>query len=237
MLDLGARSSGPPRRPLLFEYAEVLLVSVLLAVYARSFLVQAFEIPTGSMEASLLVGDHIMVNRFVFASSPTALERALLPQRHVTRGDIVVFRYPADPSQDLIKRCIGVGGDQIEIVDKVVVVNGKPLVEPYAVHLDPNVYPSSRFLHESLRYRDNLSPRTVPPGHLFCLGDNRDLSHDSRFWGTVPEDQVRGRALLIYWSERPDGDPTSTAATLDGSQASSASSQGGRWRRTLRLVR
>lgn len=183
------------------DYLEALLVAVLLATFARTYVIQAFKIPTGSMEQNLLVGDHILVNKLIFGRTATALERLLLPQRQVRRGDVVVFRYPVDPSRDFIKRCVALPGDEIEIRDKKVWVNGEPIEESgYIHHVDPRTYPSSVFLSSDYRYRDNFGPMTIPEGQLFFLGDNRDDSHDSRFWGTVPVEFIKGRAFLIYWS-------------------------------------
>ncbi len=183
------------------EYLEALILAVIFATFARTFVIQAFKIPTGSMEQNLVVGDHILVNKFVYGESDGALERWLLPQRPVHRGDVVVFRFPEDPRRDFIKRCMGLPGDEIRIVDKVLYVNGQEIEEDaYTYHTDEVVYPDSRFLSPAFRRRDNFGPQTVPPGHLFCLGDNRDNSNDSRFWGPVPLHYVKGRAFLIYWS-------------------------------------
>ena len=183
------------------EYLEALLVAVILATFARTYVVQAFKIPTGSMEENLLIGDHILVNKIIFGKTVSAAENVVLPQRDLRRGDVVVFRFPEDPGRDFIKRCIGLPGDEIEIRDKEVYINGEPLAESgYAHHVDPRTYPSSVFLSDDYRYRDNLGPLQVPAGEIFFMGDNRDDSHDSRFWGTVPLKFVKGRALLIYWS-------------------------------------
>lgn len=181
------------------DYLEALLIAVVFATFARTFVLQAFKIPSSSMEENLLVGDHILVNKFVFG--PGSFGHNLYPTRSVRLGDIVVFRFPDDPRRDFIKRCMGVAGDRVEIRDKVVFVNDKPLEESgYVVHRDSRTYPRSIFLSEEYRKRDNFGPITVPDGELFFLGDNRDDSHDSRFWGTVPRELVKGRALLIYWS-------------------------------------
>ena len=191
------------RRSILREYVEVLLISVLLALFARTFLLQAFAIPSGSMEPNMLVGDHVLVNKLVYGETRNVFERAALPLRRVRRGDVVVFRFPDDPKRDLVKRCIGLPGDQVSLIDKVLHINDEPVAEPFVRHADEQVYQNSRFLPDALRQRDNFGPVEVPPGELFCLGDNRDDSNDSRFWGTVPVDHVRGRAFVIYWSSQP----------------------------------
>jgi signal peptidase I len=183
------------------ECLEALLVAFLLAVFARTWVVQAFKIPTGSMEENLLVGDHILVNKFIYGPARYRVEEVLLPIRPVSRGDVVVFKYPEDPERDFIKRCIGRSGDRVEIVDRVLHLDGEPVAEDaYTHHTDPVTYPDSAFVPEHYRARDQFGPFEVPAGHLFCLGDNRDNSHDSRFWGPVPRESVKGRALLIYWS-------------------------------------
>jgi signal peptidase I len=198
----------------LAEYAESLLVTVLLALFATTFVVQAFKIPTPSMEPTLLVGDHLLVNKFVFGGSGAWYER-FLPYREIRRGDIVVFKFPYDDHTHYVKRVIGLPGDRVRIADQQVYINGKPLEEPYKVH---NGYYDS--------YGDNFPPThaqfprrnvrsewaaqildlvvdgelIVPPDRYFVLGDNRDASLDSRFWGFIDRDSVMGRPMLIYWS-------------------------------------
>ncbi|MDQ3070933.1 MAG: signal peptidase I [Acidobacteriota bacterium] len=179
------------------EYFESILIAVLLALFARTFVVQAFKIPTGSMEPNLLVGDHLLVNKFVFGPSTSALERAILPMRDLRRGDIAVFKYPEDPARDFIKRVVGLPGDTIEVRNKKVHVNGTPLEEPYAHFIYP---PAAAGQARSWDLRETYGPVTVPADQLFMMGDNRDNSQDSRFWGFLPRDFVKGRALVIYWS-------------------------------------
>lgn len=173
------------------EYAEAIGIALLLALFIRTFVVQAFKIPSGSMIPTLLIGDHILVNKFTYGiKNPFTGEDWLEmgdPQRH----DIVVFKFPQNPSQDFIKRVVGVGGDRIEIIDKRVYVNGGLFIEPHAVNDKPETLPSAR---------DNFGPVTVPPHSLFVMGDNRDNSHDSRFWGFVDLKAIKGKAFLLYWS-------------------------------------
>ena len=183
------------------EYFESIVIAVILALFIRTFVVQAFKIPTGSMEENLLIGDHLLVNKFVFAPNATALERAVLPMGSLKRSDVVVFKYPEEPERDFIKRVIGLPGETVEIKDKTVYVNGQALVEPYAHFEEPPLR------HDDPEYglrnegaRDNWGPEVVPAGQLFVMGDNRDNSRDSRFWRFLPRDQVKGRALLVYWS-------------------------------------
>jgi signal peptidase I len=179
------------------EYFESIVIAVILALFVRTWVVQAFKIPTGSMENNLLIGDHLLVNKFVFGPAPTALERAVLPVLEIRRGDIVVFKYPDQPERDFIKRVIGLPGDSIELRNKKVFVNGEPLDEPY-VHFLDSAHESSEIT--SFDVRERYGPVTVPAEQYFVMGDNRDNSQDSRYWGFLPRHYVKGKALMIYWS-------------------------------------
>ncbi|MFH1176420.1 MAG: signal peptidase I [Acidobacteriota bacterium] len=182
------------------EYYEAILVAVIFTLFARTFVAQAFKIPTGSMEDNLLIGDHLFVNKFIYAPHWSTPIHHMLPYREVRRGDVVVFKYPQDPQRDFIKRAVAVGGDVLEVRGKAVSVNGAPEVNPRRAHKDAQVYPDSPLLPPSLRNRDNLGPVRVPDQSVFCMGDNRDNSYDSRFWGAAPQSYLKGRALFIYWS-------------------------------------
>jgi signal peptidase I len=183
------------------EYLESVVVAVILALFIRTFVVQAFKIPTGSMETNLLIGDHLLVNKVIYSPSVFPLEDWLLAKKPVHRGHVVVFKFPEDPTRDFIKRVIGLPGETVEIRDKTVFINGQALVEPYAHFLEaPLRHDDPEYGLRSEGIRDNYGPEVVPAGHLFVLGDNRDNSRDSRFWGFLPRDQVKGRALLVYWS-------------------------------------
>jgi signal peptidase I len=188
------------RKSTVREYFESIVIAVILALFIRTFVVQAFKIPTGSMENNLLIGDHLLVNKFVFSPAATAAERALLPTRTIRRGDVVVFKYPEEPERDFIKRVIGLPGETIEVREKKVFVDGQALDEPYAHYLDPLTSPSDVHEVTSFDVRDRYGPVTVPADQYFVMGDNRDNSQDSRYWGFLPRDFVKGRALLIYWS-------------------------------------
>jgi signal peptidase I len=185
------------RKSTLREYFESLVVAVILALFVRTFVFQAFKIPTGSMKPNLLVGDHLLVNKFVFAPTVASIEKALLPMRPVRRGDILVFKFPEEPERDFIKRTIGLPGETIELRNQTVFVNGQPLTEPYASYLFP---PADETQTDGFDIRRKYGPVTVPDGHYFMMGDNRDDSQDSRFWGFLPASYVKGRALFIYWS-------------------------------------
>ncbi len=172
------------------ENIEAILVAVVLALFIRTFVVQAFKIPSGSMKNTLLIGDHILVNKFIYGIKLPFIGTKLVPIKDPQPEDIVVFEYPDDPSKDFIKRVIGVAGDRIEIRDKKVYVNNKLLDQDFAIFTD----------NRSIQSRDDFGPVTVPKDSLFVMGDNRDNSHDSRFWGFVKLKAVKGKAFIIYWS-------------------------------------
>lgn len=251
MADPGALAAGdgsPPTRPpgksWLRECFDALLVALVFAVLARTWVVQAFKIPTASMAQNLLVGDHILVNKFIYGPVRSPLEQALLPMRPLARGDVAVFKFPEDPARDFIKRCVGLPGDEVDLVDKALHVNGGAVEErAYAFFTDPVTYPDSLFVPEHYRARDQFGAARVPPESYFCLGDNRDESHDSRFWGAVPREHLKGRALLIYWSVA-GGDPPAAAAPAGGGrwwhspgEALGRLRSAARWDRTFTLVR
>ncbi len=207
------------RKSTLREYFESIVIAVILALFIRTFVVQAFKIPTGSMEENLLIGDHLLVNKFVFGPSESRLERLLLPLGVIKRRDVIVFKYPEEPDRDFIKRVIGLPGETVEVREKKVYINGTALDEPYAHYLQPANVPSE--LHEvtSLDVRDHYGPVTVPPGQYFMMGDNRDNSADSRYWGFLRRDYIKGKALVIYWSYeagRGDYQDEGTEATIKG---------------------
>jgi signal peptidase I len=208
-----AATADSHKKSTIREYYEALLIAVIFVNFARIFVFQAFKIPTGSMEDNLKVGDHIIVNKFIYGPEPGSFLRKLVPLRDVKRGDVIVFRYPLQPDTDFVKRVIGMPGDTIEIRDKKVAVNGKQLDEPYVIHEDQQMYPLQPALPEPYRSRDQFGPYTVPQGQYFAMGDNRDRSSDSRYWGTVPRSMIKGRAFMVYWSFRgtpppPDAPPS-----------------------------
>jgi signal peptidase I len=208
------------------EYVEAILIALLLALFIRTFIVQAFKIPSGSMIPTLTVGDHILVNKFIYGLKIPFFDSRFLILRQPRRGDIIVFSFPGnrekeecrsvyknimwrlrnvwnnrnllyllkDDCRDFIKRVIGVGGDKIEIINKTVYIDGVPIDEPYAVHND------KRIELKGMGHRDNFGPVVVPRGKFFVMGDNRDGSYDSRFWGFVDMSDIKGKAFIIYWS-------------------------------------
>jgi signal peptidase I len=216
------------KKSVLREYFESLVIAVVLALFVRTFVVQAFKIPTGSMEQNLLIGDHLLVNKFVFGPTLSTVEKTLLPMKDIRRLDVIVFKYPEDPERDFIKRVIGLPGETVELRQKRVYINGKRLEEPYVFYLeDPPPLPDEMSLSNELLGTTNdprvqYGPVTVPAGHFFVMGDNRDNSQDSRYWGFLPRENVKGKALVIYWSY----------AAESGSILTST-----RWDRILRQVR
>jgi signal peptidase I len=199
------------RKSTVREYFEALLIAMIFVNFAKIFVFQAFKIPSGSMLDNLLVGDHIIVNKYVYG--PGGPGHGFLGLRDVERGDIVVFRFPQDPTTDFVKRVVGLPGETITIRDKSVYVDGRKLPEPYTIYVDDVTYPAQPALPEPYRSRDQFGPVKVPRGQYFVMGDNRDRSNDSRFWGTVPRSMIKGRALLVYWSYKgippPPGSPGS----------------------------
>ena len=183
-----------PERGHVRENIEAILVAILIALFIRTFVVQAFKIPSGSMKQTLQIGDHILVSKFIFGIKMPYWNKTILPLKTPQRGDIIVFKYPVDPNKDFIKRVIGVGGDVVESRDKQLYVNHKPVNHEFGVHSDP------RILSGANKPRDNFGPLTVPENALFVMGDNRDESYDSRFWGFVDLKAVNGKAFIIYWS-------------------------------------
>jgi signal peptidase I len=180
------------------EYFESIVIAVILALFVRTWVVQAFKIPTGSMENNLLIGDHLLVNKFVFGPTASAVERHLLPVRDPRRQDVVVFKYPDEPDRDFIKRVIGLPGETLELRSKKVYINGQPLDEESYVHFLEPAHDAQEIT--SFDVRERYGPVRVPEGQYFVMGDNRDNSQDSRYWGFLPRGYIKGRALMIYWS-------------------------------------
>jgi signal peptidase I len=201
------------------EYFESIVIAVILALFIRTFVVQAFKIPTGSMENNLLIGDHLLVNKLVFGPAPTRIERALMPVGSIKRGDVIVFKYPEEPDRDFIKRVIGLPGETLEVREKKVYINGTPLDEPYVHFLQPPSATSELSEVTSFDVRERYGPVTIPADQYFMMGDNRDNSQDSRYWGFLPRELVKGKALVIYWSYesgREDYQDDSTGAAIRG---------------------
>lgn len=245
---------APPRRRIVTDFGTDLISSlqslvgtVVIAIFVITFIVQAFQIPSESMENTLLVGDYLLVNKLCYGGP--GLGDPVMPYQKIKRGDVIVFHYPVDPQQHFVKRVIGLPGDHLRMVNKTVFINGKPLSEPYVRFLEP---PNNLF-------RDNF-PRTdipayglegkwwlemrrlvedgqliIPEGQYFAMGDNRDDSQDSRYWGFVPRENIIGPPLLIYWSVKSSDDPPA-GKPYRFAYALTHIFQDTRWNRTLRLV-
>ncbi len=218
------------------EYLESVVVAVILALFIRTFVVQAFKIPTGSMETNLLIGDHLLVNKVVYSPSLMAIEETLFPKKPVQRGHVVVFKFPEDPTRDFIKRVIGLPGEKVEIRHKVVYIDDQPLKEPYVHFREPPVDPADAEYVSPGDARGTWGPEVVPEGHLFVLGDNRDNSRDSRFWGFLPRDQVKGRALLVYWSYDATREEYQRTGTVQWIRDTIAALGKTRWSRFFHLI-
>ena len=182
------RIGGRHKKGILREYLEAAIIAVFLALFIRTFVIQAYKIPSGSMQPTLLVGDHILVSKFIYGIKAPFINRTIVPISKPKRGDVIVFTYPLDKSKDYIKRVIGLPGDQIKIIDKEIFINGRLFDGPFGVY------------DKNSRRNNNLGPIIVPAKGLFVMGDNRDHSYDSRYWGFVPLELVKGKAIIIYWS-------------------------------------
>ncbi len=183
----------------------MLLIFVIFTLFVRTFIIAHINVPTPSMVPAVLVGDHILVNRFVFAPHLDTPLHRLLPYRDPVLGDVVTFAQPDRPRRDLIKRVTAMPGDTIAIEAKILLRNGAPVVEPWVQFTDDQIWPNDPSTPPSRRARDHLESTTVPPDQVFCLGDNRDESQDSRVFGAVGRSTLRGRALLVYWSFNAEG--------------------------------
>lgn len=194
-----------PKKPWYREWSEALIVAIVLALIIRTFLFQAFKIPSGSMLDTLLIGDHLLVNKFIYGTKLPFSDERYLALREPERGDVIVFEFPEDEGKsyfdrrDFIKRVIGLPGDIVEVKAKQVYVNGQPFNLPQEVHKDSQVIPSVA------SPRDFVGPLKVPANNYFVMGDNRDFSYDSRFWGFVNESKIKGLAFIKYWSWNAEG--------------------------------
>jgi signal peptidase I len=186
------------KKPLVREYTESILIAIILALIIRAFVVQAFKIPSGSMEDTLLIGDHLLVNKFIYGPTIPFTDTRLFKIRDPHQGDVIVFEYPEDPSKDFIKRIVGVPGDVIQGINKNIYVNGKLYRNSHEVHKEKEIIPKEQ------NPRDSFGPTTVPADSYFVMGDNRDRSYDSRFWGFVTRDKIKGLAFIKYWSWNGD---------------------------------
>ena len=239
-------SDSETQRSLITEW----VITIILLLFVTTSLVQAYVIPTGSMENSLLIGDHLLVDKLAFAPSGSISEH-LLPYDQVKRGDVIVFRYPVDIKQTFVKRVIGVPGDRLRLTDKQLTLNGRRVYEPYAYHMTDYLdsyrddFPSEPNVTLPERAQDMLQNHVVdgnvvvPPGSYFAMGDNRDSSLDSRYWGFVPRDNIIGKPLLIYWSSNASTEELSSPGINPGHLLDMIVHfpSKTRWGRTFRLIR
>ena len=217
------------RKSTIREYFESIVITAIIALFATTFVVQAFKIPTGSMESNLLIGDHLLVNKFVYGIPQAGFLGKILPYKAPKHGDVIVFKYPLSPEVAYVKRLIGMPGDKVEMIGHTVYINGQPLKETYTQYIDPgSIY-------------ERFGPYNVPEGQYFAMGDNRDNSQDSRFWGFVPRSHIIGKALAIYWSyETPRDEYLQTTVTDRLKQFTDVFLNfftKTRWRRTLKVIR
>jgi signal peptidase I len=227
-------------------------VTILILLFATSTLLQAFVVPSGSMENTLLIGDHLFVDKLAYAPYGS-LSKHLLPYEDVQRGDVIVFRYPVDISKDYVKRAIGVPGDRIHLKDGVLYLNGHAVSEPYVIHSRPGtydeyrdnfpqgqshvmLYPSGRQMVEQNQVNGEI---VVPPGHYFAMGDNRENSEDSRYWGFVPRENIKGKPVIVWWSFDAPTEQLASGNIDLGHLADIAVNffTKTRWNRTFKLIR
>jgi len=218
------------------EYFELIAETAVFVFFVMTFVVQAFQIPTGSMEPTLLIGDFLLVNKLVYASTASSIEEKILPRKAIRRQDIVVFKWPNDLAKDFVKRVIGLPGEKIEIKNKQAFVNDKPLDEKYKVHNDSQIISKNDYYHYDDTIRDNFGPVTVPAGHIFVMGDNRDNSADSRYWGFLPLTYVKGRPWMIYFSYRAERDAYLKTSLKDRLKKLVNFLPKARWRRILKVI-
>jgi signal peptidase I len=216
------------RKSTVREYFESIVIVAIIALFATTCVVQAFKIPTGSMESNLLIGDHLLVNKYVYGLQSGFLSK-ILPHKEPRRGDVFVFKYPNNPEVAYVKRLIGLPGDEIEMIGRTVYVNGEPLEEDYTQYIDPgSIY-------------ERYGPYQVPEDQYFAMGDNRDNSQDSRFWGFVPREYILGKALVIYWSYETSRDEYLQTSVPDRLKQYADVAVNfftkTRWRRTLKVIR
>ncbi len=219
------------------ELFELIVETAAFVFFAMTFVVQAFQIPTGSMEPTLLIGDFLLVNKLVYAKSVFPYEDKILPNKKIERYDIVVFKYPNDLAKDFVKRVIALEGEKIEIKDKQVYINDQPIPENYKVHSDSQVYTKNDYFRYDDLIRDNFGPVTVPPGHCFVMGDNRDNSADSRYWSFLPLSYIKGKPWMIYFSYQAEADAYLKTSLKDWLKKITVFIPKARWNRLLRIIR
>ena len=218
------------------EYFELIVETAVFVFFVMTFVVQAFQIPSGSMIPKLLVGDFLLVNKMAYARPVLPLEGVLLPHKPIQRKDIIVFKWPKDLTKDFVKRVIGLPGDKVEIRVKQLYVNDQAVDEPYKVHKDNEAYAKDDESRYDLAIRDNYGPIVVPEGNLFAMGDNRDDSADSRTWGFVPLVNVKGRPWVIYFSYEAESDAYQKTGLRDRLKKLISFIPKARWGRLFKII-
>ena len=218
------------------EYFELIAETAVFVFFVMTFVVQAFQIPTGSMDPTLQIGDFLLVNKFVYARPAGFADRLLLPRKALKRHDIVVFKNPNNLTQDYVKRLIALEGEKVEIKDKQVFVNDQPLSEPFKVHIDSQVISRNGDNQYNVDARDNFGPVVVPPGFCFVMGDNRDNSFDSRYWSFLSLDNIKGKPWIIYFSYRADKDAWQKTGMADRLKKIVSFLPKARWNRLLKII-
>jgi len=231
------KDKRPCDKSVVREYFELIAETAVFVFFVMTFVVQAFQIPTGSMEPTLLVGDFLLVNKFVYSTPQFPLEKLILPRRDIHRQDIVVFKYPKELNKDFVKRVIAMEGEKVEIRDKQVYINDSLITEDYKVHNDTQVFTKNGYYRYDDTIRDNFRPVVVPPGHCFVMGDNRDNSMDSRYWSFLPRDNIKGRPWIIYFSYRAERDAYLKTSFDDRLKKFVSFIPKARWGRMLRVIR
>ncbi len=219
------------------EFFELIAETAVFVFFVMTFVVQAFQIPTGSMEPSLLVGDFLLVNKMVYYNPVFLVEKWMLPRKEIKRYDIVVFKYPKELRKDFVKRVIALEGEKIEIKDKQVYIDDVPIADSYKVHADSQVRGKSGYYYYNDNIRDNYGPVFVPPDHCFVMGDNRDNSQDSRYWGFLSLDNIKGKPWVIYFSYKAERDAYLKTGLRDRLKKLVNFILRARWKRMLKVVR
>ncbi|MBN1223258.1 MAG: signal peptidase I [Candidatus Aminicenantes bacterium] len=223
-------------RNVIREYFELIAETAIFVFFVMTFVVQAFQIPTGSMESTLLIGDFLLVNKMSYAKPYFGWEKFILPRKDLERKDIIVFKYPKELQKDFVKRVVALEGDKLEIKDKQVYINDVPIDEDYKVHVDDQIIKNSDYYQYDDAIRDNFGPFTVPAGHVFAMGDNRDNSMDSRYWGPLPVSYIKGRPWLIYFSYDAEKDAYLRTSLRDRLEKFARFIPKARWKRLLKII-
>ncbi len=230
------KEKRPRDKSVVREYFELIAETAVFVFFVMTFVVQAFQIPTGSMEPTLLIGDFLLVNKVVYSNPQFSLEKAILPRRDLRRQDIVVFKYPKELTKDYVKRIIALEGEKIEIKDKQVYVNDQPISEKYKVHNDSQVFSKNGYYRYDETIRDNFGPVVVPRDHCFVMGDNRDNSMDSRYWSFLPLSHIKGKPWFIYFSYQAERDAYLRTGLSEKLKKFVSFIPKARWSRLLRVI-